>query len=176
MNSSQMMITMGAMFLLGVVILRVNNNFLGTSESLLNSKFNIVAISLASSIIEEANNKAFDENTDTTAVSLVSSLTAFDALGPELDEVDDSNNVIRYLIDDFDDFNGFSIIDTFVVDSLLLGYFNVNCTVEYVNESNPDSGVAAATWNKSLTVTVTSTNSMTDTVKMSTIFSYWYFR
>lgn len=175
MNSSQMLITMGAMFLLGIVILRVNNSFFTTSDVLLNSKFNIIAISLASSIIEEANNTAFDELTKDAAVSLAGNLTPFNLLGPDSGEVDDSGKVIRHLIDDFDDFNNFSIRDTFVVDSLLLGVFNINCTVDYVNPANPEVGLTSTTWNKSLNVMVTSA-SMTDTVRMSTIFSYWYFR
>jgi hypothetical protein len=168
MNSSQMLITMGAMFLLGIVILRVNNSFFTTSDVLLSSKFNIVAISLASSMIEEANSKAFDENTISASVSTYASITNFDALGPDSGEV-------RMTFDDFDDFNGFSIRDTFVVDSLLLGYFDINCSVDYVNEVNPDLALTTKSWNKNFKVTVTSP-SMTDTVTMSTIYSYWYFR
>lgn len=175
MNSSQMLITMGAMFLLGLVILRVNNSFFTTSDVLLSSKFNIVAISLASSIIEEANSKAFDENSESNDITLLEELTSYIDLGPDSTEVDDSGQVIRRLIDDFDDFNGLSIKDTFVVDSLLLGIFDIECTVEYVNPDNPELGLLTETWNKNLHVSVTS-SSMTDTVRMSTIYSYWYFR
>ena len=168
MNSSQMLITVGAMLLLSLVILRVNNSFLSTSDVLLNSKYNVVAISLAASMIEEANGKAFDHNTEASPVNNLASLTPSDSLGPESGED-------RYTFNDFDDFNGFAILDTFVVDSLLLGVFNISCQVNYITAASPNTDAGTATWNKSLSVLVTS-SSMTDTVSMSTIYSYWNFR
>ncbi|MBN1301903.1 MAG: hypothetical protein JW995_11870 [Melioribacteraceae bacterium] len=168
MNSSQMMITMGAMILLSMVILRTNSSFLTTSDVLLTSKFNVIAISLASSIIEEAGSKAFDAASDSGAVSNLAQLTGYDALGPEGLE-------FRQVFNDFDDFDGFSMPDTFKVDSLLLGVFNINCSVDYVIPSQPDSPVNYQTWYKRLLVQISSP-SMTDTIRMSTIYSYWYFR
>jgi hypothetical protein len=168
MNSSQMMITMAAMALLSMIILRTNNSFLNTSEVLINAKINIIAISLATSIIEEAKEKAFDENSIANPVTSTSSLTVDNLLGPEASET-------RIFYDDFDDYHNFSFVDTFVVDSLLLGFFNLEATVDYVTPANPDVAVTTPTWHKRLEVTVTGP-AMTDTVRMSTIYSYWYFR
>ena len=168
MNSSQMLITMAAMALLSMIILRTNSSFLNTSEVLINSKINIIAISLATSIIEEAKEKAFDENTSSSPVSSTAGLTTVLNLGPDGGET-------RVTFDDFDDFHNFAFVDTFVVDSLLLGFFNIDAEVDYVTISNPDSAVTNQTWNKRLSVTISS-ESMTDTVRMSTVYSYWYFR
>lgn len=168
MNSSQMMITMGALFLLGIVVLRVNNNLLSTSEVLLTSKANVIAISLATSIVEEANSKAFDQNTDSSSVSNPNNLTDWVDLGPEGSEV-------RELFNDFDDFNNYSVLDTFVVDSLILGVFQIDCEVNYTTPANPNSNVFTPTWHKRLDVTVFA-DGMSDTVTMSTVYSYWYFR
>ncbi len=168
MNSSQMLITMAAMALLSMIILRTNSSFLNTSEVLINSKINIIAISLATSIIEEAKEKSFDENTSNSPVSSTAGLTTFLNLGPDGSET-------RVTFDDFDDFHNFAFVDTFVVDSLLLGFFNINAEVDYVTIANPDSAVTNQTWNKRLSVTISS-ESMTDTVRMSTVYSYWFFR
>lgn len=168
MNSSQMMITLAAMMLLAIVILRVNNSFLSTSDLLLQSKYNVIAISLATSIVEEANSKAFDQNTDSSAVTSLGSLTVPGLLGPELSE-------FRAIYNDFDDFNNFSVVDTFVVDSLILGVFNIDCDVDYVTTGDPNTPNLNATWHKRLNVRVSS-QGMNDTVTMSTIYSYWYFR
>ena len=70
-----MLITVGAMILLSLVILRVNNGFLYTETALMETKFNVLAVSLATSMIEEATSKAFDKNTDTASVSSTSLLS-----------------------------------------------------------------------------------------------------
>ena len=62
MNTGQMMITIAAMMLLTVVILRVNTNFFNTSNLMYETKFGVMAVSLGTSIIEEASSKAFDAN------------------------------------------------------------------------------------------------------------------
>ncbi len=103
MNTSQMLITIGALLLLGLVILRVNNGFLNTDSVLLDSKLGVLATSVAVSVIEEAEGKAFDQKTDSISVNNLSDLSS--TLGPESGEVYPNFN-------DFDDFNGFTKIDT----------------------------------------------------------------
>ncbi len=69
MNTGQMMLTIGALILLSLVVLRVNNGFLNTNSVLIDSKLGVLATSVATSIIEEATGKAFDEKTDGASVS-----------------------------------------------------------------------------------------------------------
>lgn len=163
-----MLLTLGGMFLLALLILRMNNSFLTTSDVLLGSKSNVIAISLASSFIEEASSKAFDSKTISKGVTSLTQLSQVDSLGPELYEV-------RKFFNDFDDYNNFTLVDTFVVDSMILGIYNISCNVDYVLPSAPDVAVSTPTWNKRLRVRVYG-EGLNDTIKMSTIYSYWYFR
>lgn len=155
--------SIGAMMLLSILILRVNNTFQNTSSVLLNSKLGLLATSIATSQIEEISRLAFDESTVSNAVNSLSSLTPPGSLGPGSGEVYPN-------YDDIDDYNGFTKTDT-----SMTAIFNVSCSVVYVSPSSPNFTSSTATWDKKITITVTSP-SMLDTVRMSTIYSYWFFR
>lgn len=161
MNTGQMMLTMGAMALLSFLILQVNNNQLRAQDTMQNAKFGLLAISLASSVIEDASKKAFDEATVNNSVAAVSSLTAVSKLGPESGETYDT-------FDDFDDYNNYTKTDS----SMPSAIFKIKCTVCYVNTNAPDVASSTQTWHKKITVAVSS-KSTQDTVKLSQIFSYW---
>lgn len=167
MNSGQMMITVGALMLLSVVILRVNTGNLNTNEVLINSKINILAISLANSMCEEATSKAFDEYTLTKPAELISNLT----LPSSFDEGESYPN-----FDDMDDYNNFTYYDSVSGAD----YYEIKCAVAYVDTTNPDITTTSRTWHKKITVKVTSKGMLDaygnqDTVEMSSIRSYWYF-
>ena len=119
---------------------------------------------MATSIIEEATNKAFDENTVSNNINSISQLTSPNKLGPESGEAYTDYN-------DVDDYNGYSRIDS----SMPSAVFKISCSVAYVSSTSPNVISNIATWNKKVTVTISSI-SMRDTVTMSSIFSYWYFR
>jgi hypothetical protein len=162
MNTGQTLITIGAMLILSMTILNVNHNYNNTSTAMLNTKFNILATSLATSMIEEATGKAFDANTVDNTVSSTTSLTA---VGPGVGE--------HYpYFNDFDDFDGYSRIDS----TMPSAKFEIACEVDYINPANPNTAVTPTkTWHKKMTVTVTS-DAMEDTVRMSKVYSYFYFR
>lgn len=164
MNTGQTMLTIAAMFLLSVLILRSNRIFMTTNSVMLDTKFAVLGTSIATSIIEEANNKAFDQSTDTSSVYNLNELTNSGSLGPEVDEVYEVFN-------DIDDYNGYTGVDS----SMPSAKFNIDCSVFYVTSSNLNDINASKTWNKKITVTISS-ESMTDTIRMSSIFSYWFFR
>jgi len=161
MNFGESLLSIGAIVLLSIIILGTNNTFISTGNSLNESKFDILATSIGTSIIEEASNKAFDENTIDTTASKTTELTV--KLGPE--------GETRRYFDDFDDYNGCTGSDSTMPSAI----FNYSCKVEYVTSGNPDKVSSPRTWDKKLTVSITS-NSISDTVKLSTVFSYWYFR
>ena len=164
MGTGQMLLTMSAMILLSMVILRTNTSFLMTDSVLYDTKFEVLAVSIGTSLIEEANSKAFDTETDTTTVASTGDLTLASTLGPESGET--------YLIyNDFDDFNGYTRVDS----SMPSANFNISCRVSYVGQDNPDLELSLRTWHKKITVDVSSI-SMTDTISMSSIYSYWFFR
>lgn len=164
MNTGQMMLTLGAMVLLSVLVLRMNNRFASTEDVLNQTKFGVLATSLGTSIIEEASKKAFDAATDGNPITDINLLTDPGSLGP---------NALEYYpnFNDFDDFNGFEEDIT----NLPSATFHISCSVIYINPSNPEVNAGVKTWHKKITVTITSPFTK-DTVRLSSIYSYWYFR
>lgn len=162
--------TILSMVLLSVLILRVNNTFLTTGSVLVDSKFVITATSLATSQLQDITGLAFDNYTASGSTTNLSDLTSPGLLGSESGETSDS------LYNDIDDYNGWSKIVPIVMENNKPAEnFRVACKVVYVSSSNPDVTSSVATWNKKITVTV-SNPFMPDTVKVSTIYSYWVFR
>jgi len=173
MNSGQSMLTIGAMMLLTFLILRFNSIQITSSEAAYNSKFGIVAISLANSLIEEAKDKVFDELVLDTTKTINSESDFSSILKSESGEVYPD-------FDDFDDYNGangngFYYLDTLSLRNPQTGAataFEVRSTVQYVTDTNPDVKSVNKTYHKKMTVAVFS-NAMIDTVKITTVFSFW---
>ena len=170
MNTGQMLITMGAMFLLSRIIRTVTQGYNRNNDVILDSKFDILAVSLATSIIEDANGLAFDEET-VGGGNIVINTSQLSSPGKESGEFYTTRDLNNF--DDFDDFHGLSIAynDT----TLESAVFNIDCKVGYINDTNPDKFISSPTWYKKLDVLLSSP-SMTDTIKMSTVISYFYFR
>jgi len=165
MGTGQMMITIAAMMLLSTILLRINATFLSTSTALYETKYDVLAVSLGTSIIENATSKAFDEATVVNPVSSVTDLSLI--LRAETGEVYPN-------FDDIDDFNNYTMT-TANDTTFLSAVFDVGCQVNYVNQNNPQQISSSRTWHKRIDVTVTSP-SMQDTIRLSSVVSYWYFR
>lgn len=161
MNTGQMLITLAALMLLSLIILRVTGNFLNTESSLMDSKFGVLGISLATSMMEEATGKSFDENSNSGTVLSLGDLTS---IGPESGETYPN-------FDDFDDYDGLVKWD----NSMPVTSYKIECKVSFVNPTSLDKGTTSKTWHKKLDVMV-STPSSEDTVVMSKVYSYFYFR
>jgi hypothetical protein len=153
MNTGQMLITVAAMVLLATLILRMNNTFSNSTNTVYDSKFAILA-----------SDKSFDEATDSIAVSSLNDLTPAGSLDPESGEVYPNFN-------DVDDYNGFIKVDS----TLPSAVFKATCKVDYVNPNSPEVTSTARTWTKRISITITSI-SMADTVRLSSLYSYWVFR
>ncbi len=128
MNTGQMMITMAAMILLSTVILNVNRNALSATQGMADTKYQILAVSLATALIEEAFGKAFDAETANNKIAeKLTDLTL--SLGPNNKEKSKSS------FNDFDDFNGFS--DSTSNDpTLMSANFHISSKVYYVDPAN----------------------------------------
>ena len=174
MNTGHSMMAAGAMMLLAISILGINNKFLNTTSVLYNTKFGVLAISLGTSIIEEANGKAFDLAGSSDAITSVTQLTAPSSLGPA------SGEFYPYF-NDFDDFNNFHKSDTIKIDQKNFAVFDIDCKVHYVSEADPSLISSVKTWHKRIDVSVTSpsmrnANNQQDSIKLSSVYSYWHFR
>ena len=164
MNTGQMMLTLLALVLLSLLTLRVNSSQLSTQDIMQNAKFGVLAVSVASSIMEEASEKAYDEKSVKDFVDKTNKLTKDKDFGTESGEIADSS----YTFDDFDDFDEFSIIDSTMPSAI----FSVSCIVNYVDPKKTGFITDKTTWHKQLTVIVSSP-SMLDTIQMTKVFSYW---
>lgn len=164
-----MMITVAAMILLSMVVLNVNRGYLNNKAVILETKFNVLAVALATSIIEDATGLPFDENTANQ--NRVNNLTDLSVtVGSEGTEFYVNRDSTTF--DDFDDYNGLNV--TINDSTLRSAIFNIECTTGYVTDSNPGEFTNSRTWYKKLDVKISSLL-MTDTVKISTVISYFYF-
>lgn len=164
MNTGQTILTMGALILFSTLMITMNASYQTSGDLVIQSELGITASSLAISLIEEATAKAFDKSTDTSIAVSTYTLTDPQNLGPENGEVYPKFN-------DFDDYNNLSLTQN--IDKM--GIFEIRSNVVYVEFLSPDCPATSPTWNKKLSVQVTSPD-MIDTVKMDYVFSYWYFR
>ncbi len=165
MGSGQMLLTGAALVLLMTVLLSFYRSSDSTQKAIVETKEGITAVAIANSVIEDAQGQAFDEHTLAAADTALTQLTAPASLGLDAGESYPSN------VDDFDDYNNLHYT---VVDSMG-GTYTIDCKVVYVTSSSPDVTSGSATWNKKLTVFVSSPQ-MVDTVQAQFIMSYWYFR
>jgi len=153
---------------MGATVLTVNKMYNDHEDILRQTEVGIHAVSLATSLIEEASGKSFDEKTVNDAVTLSTSLSS--QLGPEAGETTTPSSTVNF--NDFDDYNGLVMgLVVANVDSFML-----KAAVTYVDTLAPDAAVSnKRTWYKKLTVSVRGA-AMTDTIKMSYIYSYFNFR
>lgn len=174
MGTGQMLVTIGAIMLLGTIILTTNRGISNSSEVLLKTSFGLEEVSLATTYIQRANDLAFDENDKNgTLITLPSQLTAAASLGYENNDPAD--------LDDVDDLNGKpGVADGFRLDSvdLATGKYYVKTQVHYVSLSNldPPTWPTSPTFHKRLDVWVwNSVNGPSERLHMSSILSYWGF-
>ncbi len=167
MNTGQTLLTVAAVVLLGTTVLTVNRSFNSQGMILEQTEVGIYAVSLATSIVEQAAGMAFDQNTVDNFVTSAGQMSS--TLGPDGTEKTTPDSTTNF--NDFDDFNNLSMgVPIANVDS-----FTVKCKVCYIDPSNPNGSSSSKTTYKRLDVAVYGTVSA-DTVKMSYIFSYYIFR
>jgi len=172
MGLGQTMLTVGSIMLLSMVLLNVNNNFSFTRDILVNSKYNIMAISLASSMMDKVMQKAFDER---VIENYIASSSLMSNLGP------DGESYKNY--DDIDDFDNFwyetDPVDSTKKERYLPGVpvYKVWVDVNYIDPSRPNLAQNTKTFYKKVTVNVTMPKVVpADTIRLEKVFSYFIFR
>lgn len=145
---SEVLQTIGAIIIFSLILLTTNRIILGNSLKEVESEAESVALSLAQNIIEEAQTKAYDENTTDGNIP-VQTPDEFSEIATE--------ESTRKDFDDFDDYNGYTAkYNThFGIDS-----FTLNVDVRYVSPADNydlDLGsLTIPTHFKKMRVTVTS--------------------
>jgi len=169
MSTGQTFLAIGAMILLSIVILSGNRKLNDNEEYLQKTRFGLEATALATSIIEQASQMPFDEQSwDTTKIEKdANDFTVAANLGPDAGESGFDT------FDDFDDFHNYSSIDT-----TQQNIYNISCKVHYVNAGffvyNLDNISSSRTLYKKLDVMVISPIT-SDTLRLSYVHGFWYF-
>ena len=161
MNGSQLLLVIGGLVLFSLLAVNVNKSIVNSDLQTSNSEYMATATSLGQSLINKINTKSFDQGTVGNPVFNANLLTAANALGPETGETPATYN-------DVDDYNNFTEADS----TPRAGVFNIRVTVNYVDDTNPNTILTAATSRtKRIQVAVTS-QFMKDTVFMYSYKSY----
>ncbi len=176
MGTGQMLITIGAIILLGTVILNTNRGISNSTQVLLRTNFGLESISYCSSTIDEAESLPFDQSViNGVAIdTAVNQLTTPANLGEESATGDSLN--------DFDDYNGHKISDGgkgYRIDSTQLGtgWYKRWTQIKYVNFGDLSVNTTNATWIKRLDVKVWNTaDSANSVVEMFAYYTYWYYK
>jgi hypothetical protein len=182
MNTGQTILSLGAVILWSVTVLLTNRSSLQHGTIINQTQIDIYAVSLAQAKIEEASGKAFDQfsASDTAgngnAITALSQLTDPTQLGKETGENYPDFN-------DFDDYNYYTGTNPFKLYVPGVDTFRIQTTVFYVDTTDPGGKSNVRTWHKKMVVKVWPTISpwsadkpQPDTVVMTYIYSYWWFR
>ncbi len=190
---SNIIMAVGALLIFGTFLSSSNKLMTNNTQVAEQNEYYITAVSLAQSVIDEAKTKAYDQKTIGKQLSVVDSLTGPVSLGPNTGEfisLPDTLNsaspytasargyLSTYRYNDVDDYNNYSRL----VNTQRTEGYQINVTVKYVSETNPDLEVGTRSWCKKMTVAVTSPYFPKidkgggvwgqDTVKFSYVFSY----
>lgn len=152
-----LLITVGALSLLGLLILSTGSNLLNNNVTITESEVVITGVSLAQSLIDEIKTKNFDQNEVSGTIDSPNDLSQ--VLGPDSGEnigLPDTSSTHSFnshsVYNDIDDYNGYTrIVDTDIAEN-----YTINCTVNYVQVTNPDNASGTRTYCKRIIVTVTS--------------------
>ncbi len=177
MNTGQTLITFGAFMLLSVIVLNLNRNLSNNDISLAQNRYRLEALSLLTSYIEQTSQYFFDEaSTDTSSEKRLSDFAAPDQLGFDYNDNGE--------IDDFDDFNNYTIIDT----GRSGVRYRISFQVDYVKlQGNQAVHSNSREYHKRMTIFVTDDyndpvlykwingQKVRDTLKVSFVHSYWFY-
>jgi hypothetical protein len=163
-GTGQTILTIIAIVFLGTNVVSVNRTFTQHGIILQQTEIGLFSTSLATSLIEEAQSKAFDKNSLLDLLMTTAECTPVDSLGPESGEKREDFN-------DFDDYN--KLRDTVRIKDV--DTFLRWATVSYVDSTTPNTATGYRTFCKRLSVSVRGLASQ-DTVRMSYLYSYWSFR
>jgi hypothetical protein len=170
---NNMLMTMGALAILGCFVLSANRMMLTNTQVPMQTEHYLTALSIAQSIIDEAKTKAFDQNVVSTSVSDTSGLSL--TLGRESGEsvpvpdtlVTSSGYWSATKFNDVDDYNGYTRrINT----PRMTGYF-ATVSVTYASLTYPDSSTTKRTFCKRMTVWV-SIPIWSDSLSINYSFTY----
>ncbi len=184
MTTGQTLITILALALLSLAVLNINRGLSSHDISLAQNRYRLEALSIATSYIQQATQYYFDEavaDTNNTEKTDLDTFTELSRFGLDRDD----STVFGIEIDDFDDYNSIVRVDTGKSGVI----YRISFKVEYVNLDSRGNIVPASgrTFHKRMTIMVTDiydppliyretpAGRVRDTLKISSVYSYWFF-
>jgi hypothetical protein len=175
MNTGQTMLTIAALAMLSIITMRYYASVGYSGRSLAMSNTGLTSTTVATSLIERAQNTPFDAKGDTAYKPLKypNLLTRWDSLGP------DSYNETLSIdsLNDFDDFNGFTYE---YAPGWMSEKYKAKFSVYYIDTNDIATRVNKRTFLKRMDIKVwrsypahDTTEGGLDTVRMSTIYGYF---
>ena len=174
MGTGQMMFSIAAILLLSLVALMANDNFLTTGDTLDQNRQAIMAVSLATSMIDRITGRdyVFDDSLLSRKPPVHWGTPSDDV--PQLTQpplVPSADETSPQFFSDVGDFNGYTRID-----STEIGVFTTICEVSYADPDHPDVVMNTPSEVKRITVTVvplrTGGTLPPDSVRLTTLVSY----
>ncbi|NLT51092.1 MAG: hypothetical protein GXX85_09270 [Ignavibacteria bacterium] len=157
MAGNQTILVLGGIILFSYLILNFNNASITQLNLSLENEAIITATAVGQSIIDEAQSRAFDENTVSNFVDKVADLSL---------SLKSDNEVNSTDYDDVDDYNGMKRTETLG----RLGNFDLEVEVYYVNKSTLAKSFAP-TFSKRIDVKIKN-NYLPNEIKLSHVVSY----
>jgi len=183
MNLGQSMMVIVGMALLGFLALSANSSVMESNDISDSSDFGITSVSLASSIIQEAMAKDFDQVVSVSGnVTDSSTFTPVGALGREggehyrnpwhdFNDFDDFNNLFLCFTSQLDPAPEPGADSTIIIPGIRARYL-LHVRVDYVSSDSLMRALPYPSWNKRMIVSVTRPVSK-DTIKIPAVMSYW---
>jgi len=161
MGKAELLILLGAIVIWGIYTLSINEARFNNEISIMQSQFEISAVGVANSYLEEAKSKAFDEILlSSTSSTLPDSFMAPGSMGVDAGEIYPN-------FDDIDDFHNYTVSDTTSEGFV----YTVSITVGYVATSDFDNFSAIRTFYKRMNVTISSPD-LSNNLNLSRIYPY----
>lgn len=169
MGSSQILLILAALMILGTITISANKKMLNAGDTVLNSEAVITGTAIGQAEIERITVLRFDQKLPPPLTTdSVSALTPPDDLGPDSGE--DPANAATF--NDIDDYNGY--VDS--VNTPRFGYYKRTCSVYYVTADDPDQNAETQTFIKRIDVQVSSPyiDTPNHEITLSKLVSYRY--
>ena len=172
MNTGQTLLTIFAFVLLSTTLTSFYRLLGATGDDISGAQDGILASTIATSYMEIAQGKAFDERSDTSdaGINNVNQFTLSASLGPE---VSDGDSIHEF--NDFDDFDGL-VVETAAGNTGRK--YKTSFVVNYVNSDNIGEVSAARTFVKRMDMKTWRTSPPTpraDTLRLSMVLGYFHF-
>jgi len=161
MNTGQSLLSIAGIMLLSLLSLNVNKSIIQKMVAINSNEVLIGASSVAQSVLEEIQLKAFDENTIHKYIKNDSYFCEPEHLGPEYGEFSHTQ------FDDIDDYNNYSTS----IELEHLGKFDVTVKVHYKINMHTEQMSSKQTFIKEITVEVDNFN-LPNPVKFYQIIGY----